>query len=95
MGNNATTVIWRAILIMVACWYIGLIFGNMSQRAVDENIARYKEANPIPLEDHERETELENEELENGQMHEAGLPGAGEPGEPGATVLPGATTINT
>ncbi len=32
---------------MLACWLVGLLVGRLMQRAVDEHIEQYKQANPI------------------------------------------------
>lgn len=52
-GNPATTVIWRALLVMLACWAIGRVVGAVAQRAIDDHLKRYKQEHPIPGEDDE------------------------------------------
>lgn len=47
-GNTAGTVLWRAMVVMVACWCIGLVVGSVAQRAVELHIERHQYANPIP-----------------------------------------------
>ncbi|MFA9478668.1 hypothetical protein ACERK3_10205 [Phycisphaerales bacterium AB-hyl4] len=47
-GNSAGVLIWRATLVMIACWIIGRIVGAIAQRVVDEHIERYKQEHPIP-----------------------------------------------
>lgn len=47
-GNSAGVLIWRATLVMIACWVIGRIVGSVAQRVVDEHIEKYKQEHPIP-----------------------------------------------
>ena len=47
-GNATETVIWRATVVMVACWPIGYCVGIVAQRAVNSNIEAYKAAHPMP-----------------------------------------------
>ena len=49
-GNAADTIIWRATLVMSACWPIGYGVGVVAQRAVNRNIEAYKAAHPLPPE---------------------------------------------
>jgi len=76
---------------MVVSWYVGLIFGRLSQRAVDENIAKYKEANPIPLEDHVQDEQLQTEQSVEGDTQEAALPGAEVFSETSSEAFAGST----
>jgi len=48
MGNPGTTVLWRAILVMAACWLVGRAVGWIAHQAVREHIDNYKENRPIP-----------------------------------------------
>ena len=48
VGNSATTILWRSVLVMVICWFIGWIAGGITQRTVDDHIEQYKQGNPIP-----------------------------------------------
>ena len=47
-GNAADTIIWRATLVMIACWPAGYGVGVVAQRAVNRNIEAYKAAHPLP-----------------------------------------------
>ena len=47
-GNPTTTVLWRALLVMAACWLIGRVVGAISASAVREHLEQYQEQNPIP-----------------------------------------------
>jgi hypothetical protein len=47
-GNSPSTVIVRAIVVMIAAWIIGRIVGAIAQQTINDHIARYKEANPLP-----------------------------------------------
>ena len=48
VGNSVTTILWRATLVMVICWFVGRIAGAIAQRTVDDHIAQYKQRKPIP-----------------------------------------------
>jgi hypothetical protein len=48
-GNDATSVLLRAIVAMFACQMLGLLVGSMVERLIDEQEARYKESHPIPV----------------------------------------------
>lgn len=48
--NTAWTIVWRASLAMIGCYWIGRVVGVISQRALYEHLDRYKAANPIPAE---------------------------------------------
>lgn len=47
-GNDAATVILRAILVMLGCYFVGLIVGAIASRAIEDHITRYKREHPIP-----------------------------------------------
>ena len=73
-GNAASTILWRATLVMIACWLIGLLVGSVAQRAVESHIERYKQANPIP------EPEAQTQEAEaEGQNQDAQPAGQAQP----------------
>jgi flagellar motor component MotA len=46
--NAAVTILWRALLLMIAGAIVGWVIGAISQRTVDDHIEAYKRANPIP-----------------------------------------------
>ena len=46
--NPATTILGRALLVMLTCWVIGLGVGSVMMRSIDEHIARYKQQHPMP-----------------------------------------------
>ncbi|MFW6058547.1 MAG: hypothetical protein ACODAQ_00110 [Phycisphaeraceae bacterium] len=48
MGNETVTVLWRALLVMAACWLIGRLVSHIAQRTLGEHLDRYKQQNPIP-----------------------------------------------
>jgi hypothetical protein len=48
VDNPISTIIWRATLIMLACWLVGRLFGGLLERVVREHVDEYKRANPIP-----------------------------------------------
>ncbi len=45
--NPATTTLYRAIVAMVVCYGLGRIVGLVGQRAIAEDVERYKARNPI------------------------------------------------
>jgi hypothetical protein len=51
--NPATTTLWRAIVAMVVCYGLGRLIGMVGQRAIAEDIQRYKAEHPI----HEPDTD--------------------------------------
>jgi hypothetical protein len=50
-GNELSTIVWRAIIVMLVSWPIGRIIGAVAWRATQENIEAYKLAHPIPSDD--------------------------------------------
>lgn len=47
-GLSTSTILSRAIVVMMVCWPVGRLLGHFAQRAVEENVAQYKKAHPIP-----------------------------------------------
>ena len=47
-GNSASTILFRAICIMLACWVIGYAVGSIAQWVVLDHINRYKQQHPVP-----------------------------------------------
>lgn len=47
-GLAVDDILLRAIMVMLICWPVGRLLGWFAQRAVEENIAHYKRAHPIP-----------------------------------------------
>jgi len=50
-GNPFVTILWRAILVMLACWIVGRVIGSIMQSTIEDHIAKLKEQQPIPDED--------------------------------------------
>ena len=50
-GNETLDIVLRATVAMIVCWFFGRGIGAIAQRAIDEHIERYKQANPIPADD--------------------------------------------
>lgn len=48
VGNTASTILWRAIAVMVLGWLVGLAIGAIAQRTVEDYLKAYKEQHPIP-----------------------------------------------
>lgn len=46
--NPAGTILKRALIAMLICWFIGRLVGQVAQRAVQDHIDAYKVENPIP-----------------------------------------------
>lgn len=53
-GNALTVVLFRALVIMLVCYPIGLLVGTALQRVLDEDIQAYKRTHPIPGEQDDR-----------------------------------------
>lgn len=47
-GNDALTVLLRALLAMFACQLVGMLAGSMLSSLITEEEARYRAAHPIP-----------------------------------------------
>jgi len=47
-GNSASTILLRAMVILIACWFVGLAVGTVAQWVVLDHIKRYKQQHPIP-----------------------------------------------
>lgn len=47
-GNSSQTVILRATLIMIVCWFIGRAVGAVAQWAITDHVNSYKRRHPIP-----------------------------------------------
>ena len=48
--NPATVVLGRALVVMLACYVAGLVIGAVVERALREQIDRYKQEHPLPSE---------------------------------------------
>jgi len=48
VSNPTSTIIWRATLVMIACWLVGGWFGGLLERIVREQVEQYKQSHPIP-----------------------------------------------
>jgi len=51
VANSMSTVLIRAILVMMICYIVGLLVGAVAERTIAEHIEQYKEQNPIPTDD--------------------------------------------
>jgi hypothetical protein len=47
-GNSTSTILFRSICVMIACWFIGRGVGAVAQWAIMDHINRYKQQHPIP-----------------------------------------------
>lgn len=48
VGNDATTVLWRGIAVMLVCYLIGRILGSVAQRTIDDHTSRHASEHPVP-----------------------------------------------
>lgn len=42
-------ILWRALLVMFPCWWIGRLVGALAVHTVETQVREYKLARPIPL----------------------------------------------
>lgn len=49
--NEPTTVLWRALIVMVVAWPIGRFIGGVALRVCEESIEAHKKLHPIPGEE--------------------------------------------
>lgn len=47
-GNTPVTIMLRAMIVMVVCWAIGRVVGEIMQRVVHDHVADYIAEHPIP-----------------------------------------------
>lgn len=47
-GNTAATTIWRGLVAMIVCYFLGQLIGYAGRRAMTEHVDRYKREHPIP-----------------------------------------------
>jgi hypothetical protein len=47
-GNSALTVLWRSLLVMLGAWIVGRLAGAVVERALNEKLETYRQANPLP-----------------------------------------------
>jgi len=59
-GNSTMTILTRAMVALVVCWFVGRIVGHFAQKAVQDHIERYKQENPIPTDEMEPTTASPN-----------------------------------
>ena len=50
-GNSAASILFRALLAMLACYPVGLLVGMACQRVIREQLDVHRAANPVPQED--------------------------------------------
>jgi hypothetical protein len=65
-GNETLDIIFRATVAMIICWFFGRGIGAIAQRAIDEHIDQYKQANPIPTDDRVQSDQGEQTESNDG-----------------------------
>lgn len=47
IGNTTGTIMFRSLVIMLACWPVGYLVGRIAQHTVQLDIDRYKRTHPI------------------------------------------------
>ncbi len=47
-GNAEYTILFRAIVALFVCYVVGWLVGLVGQWVIEQNVAAYKRANPIP-----------------------------------------------
>ncbi len=50
-GNSAASILFRALIAMLACYPVGLLVGMACQRVISEQLDAHREANPVPHEE--------------------------------------------
>jgi NO-binding membrane sensor protein with MHYT domain len=76
-GNPAHTIIWRATLIMLACWFVGYGIGTIALHAVNRRLEAYKQAHPLPtIESLDQSDEVESQQQDGGDPSAAATSGA-------------------
>ncbi|MHC4446518.1 MAG: hypothetical protein ACYSXF_01745 [Planctomycetota bacterium] len=50
-GNSAASILFRALIAMLACYPVGLLVGMACQRVIAEQLEAHRAANPIPQEE--------------------------------------------
>jgi hypothetical protein len=48
-GNTSSQVLFRALVALFACQFVGMIIGSMLDRVIEEHEASYRKAHPIPV----------------------------------------------
>jgi hypothetical protein len=47
-GNASSQVLFRALVALFVCQFVGMIVGSMLDRVIDEHQTSYRKAHPIP-----------------------------------------------
>lgn len=50
-GNDPLNTLLNSLLVMFAALVVGLFFGSIAQKCIDEQISQHKRNNPIPDDD--------------------------------------------
>ncbi len=64
--NDAFTIIWRATLIMIACWFVGRIIGGVVMRSINENLDAYRQAHPLPSDEDDHVSDVDADVQDSG-----------------------------
>lgn len=48
VGNSAATIITRATIIMLPCWFVGWVIGRIAQQTMQDHLQRYTDEHPVP-----------------------------------------------
>ena len=50
-GNSAASILFRALIAMLACYPVGLLVGMACQRVMSDQLEAHRAANPVPQEE--------------------------------------------
>ena len=48
VGNSSTTILTRAVVVMVLAWFVGRVIGGIAQKTIEDHLNSYKRNHPIP-----------------------------------------------
>ena len=47
VGNSSTTILVRAVIVMVLAWVVGRVIGGIAQKTIEDHLETYKRNHPI------------------------------------------------
>ncbi|MEX2213938.1 MAG: hypothetical protein WD768_07410 [Phycisphaeraceae bacterium] len=62
-GNTALTTLYRSVVAMFVCLFIGKVVGYVGQRSIETSIEEYKLAHPIPSDPMKTPDEASDEQV--------------------------------
>ena len=75
-GNEMSLVVYRSIIVMFTCWFLGRGIGHIMQSTVEDYINRFKQDNPAPKVELLSDGSVDSEYAKMGEEY------ASEPEEP-------------